>query len=141
MVLGDLTSWSLTHFEPVRCWSAAEELTPTEVQEGRGLIGRTGRMSGSDYPENQMDTVTLRGGQSQGTRRCALDRSRPDGDFPHRGLGSSIRRFHPGSATCAPLKSGSRESSLASEPPDTLAQRISAPPGGIDVDALERNLG
>jgi hypothetical protein len=53
MVLGDLTTWSLTHFEPVRCWSAAEELTPTEVQEGQGLIGRTGRMFGSDYGENQ----------------------------------------------------------------------------------------
>lgn len=49
MVLGDLTTWSLTHFEPVRCWSAAEELTPTETQEGHGLVGRTGRMSGSDY--------------------------------------------------------------------------------------------
>jgi hypothetical protein len=33
MVLGDLTTWSLT---------------PTEVQEGHGLVGRTGRMSGSD---------------------------------------------------------------------------------------------
>jgi hypothetical protein len=53
MVLGDLTTWSLTHFEPVRCWSAAEELTPTEVQEGHGLVGRTGRMSGSDYGEHQ----------------------------------------------------------------------------------------
>jgi hypothetical protein len=53
MVLGDLTTWSLTHFEPVRCWSAAEELTPTEVQEGQGLIGRTARMCGSDYGEDQ----------------------------------------------------------------------------------------
>jgi len=53
MVLGDLTTWSLTHFEPVRCWSAAEELTPTEMQEGQGLIGRTGRMSGSDCSNHQ----------------------------------------------------------------------------------------
>jgi hypothetical protein len=53
VVLGDLTTWSLTHFEPVRCWSAAEELTATEVQEGHGLVGRTGRMSGSDYGERR----------------------------------------------------------------------------------------
>ena len=53
MVLGDVTTWSLTHFEPVRCWSAAEELTATETQEGHGLVGRTGRMSGSDYGEHQ----------------------------------------------------------------------------------------
>lgn len=50
-VLSDLTTWSLTHFEPVRCWSAAEELTATEIQEGHGLVGRTGRMSGSAYGE------------------------------------------------------------------------------------------
>ncbi len=52
-VLGDLTTWSLTHFEPVRCWSAAEELTATEIKEGHGLVGRTGRMSGSDYGEDR----------------------------------------------------------------------------------------
>ena len=53
LILGDLTTWSLTHFEPVRCWSAAEELTPIEIQEGHGLVGRTGRMSGSSYGDNQ----------------------------------------------------------------------------------------
>ena len=53
MVLGDLTTWSLTHFEPVRCWSAAEELTPAEIQEGIDIVGRTGRMSGSDYREHR----------------------------------------------------------------------------------------
>ena len=52
-VLGDLTTWSLTHFEPVRSWSAAEELTALETQEGRGLVGRTGRMSGSAYDEHR----------------------------------------------------------------------------------------
>jgi hypothetical protein len=52
-VLADLTTWSLTHFEPVRCWSAAEELTPTEMQVGQGLIGRTGRMLGSDCSNPQ----------------------------------------------------------------------------------------
>jgi hypothetical protein len=52
-VLDDLTTWSLTHFEPVRCWSAAEELTATEIQEGHGLVGRTGRMSGSAHGKHR----------------------------------------------------------------------------------------
>jgi TniQ protein len=29
-VLQDVTTWALTHFEPVRCWSVAEDFTPTE---------------------------------------------------------------------------------------------------------------
>jgi hypothetical protein len=49
MVLEDVTTWSLTHFEPVRSWSIAEDFTPTEEQEGYGLIGRGQRMLSSDY--------------------------------------------------------------------------------------------
>jgi hypothetical protein len=33
-ILDDATGWALTHFEPVRAWSAAEDLTPTERSEG-----------------------------------------------------------------------------------------------------------
>jgi hypothetical protein len=38
MILTDVTTWSLTHFEPVRSWSVAEDLTATEEQDGYGLI-------------------------------------------------------------------------------------------------------
>jgi hypothetical protein len=34
LILGDLTTWALTHFESVRSWSVAEEMTATEQQEG-----------------------------------------------------------------------------------------------------------
>jgi TniQ len=46
-VLDDVTTWSLTHFEPVSAWSAAEELTAVEEQEGYGLVGRLRRQCGS----------------------------------------------------------------------------------------------
>jgi hypothetical protein len=53
MILRDLTTWALTHFEPVRSWSIAEGLTTSEEQEGYGLIGRSTRMSASDYRDNR----------------------------------------------------------------------------------------
>jgi hypothetical protein len=52
-VLADITTWALTHFEPVRAWSVAEDLTASEEQEGYGLIGRLRRMSAADYPTGQ----------------------------------------------------------------------------------------
>jgi hypothetical protein len=57
--LPSLTTWSLTHFESVRSWSAAGDLTMAEEQEGYGLIGRIRRMSASEYGEQSM-TRTLR---------------------------------------------------------------------------------
>jgi hypothetical protein len=59
MILDDVTTWALTHFESVRSWSVAEDFTPTEEQEGYGLIGRGQRMSASDYPPKQL-TRSLR---------------------------------------------------------------------------------
>jgi hypothetical protein len=59
LILGDLTTWALTHFESVRSWSVAEEMTATEEQEGYGLIGRGQRMSIADYAEDRM-TRSLR---------------------------------------------------------------------------------
>jgi hypothetical protein len=53
-ILEDVTTWTLTHFEPVRSWSVAEDFTPTEEQEGYGLIGRGHRMSASDYPPKRL---------------------------------------------------------------------------------------
>jgi hypothetical protein len=44
-IVTDLTTWSLTHFEPGRAWSLAEDLSAAEEQEGYGLIGRRRRMS------------------------------------------------------------------------------------------------
>jgi hypothetical protein len=49
-IVTDLTTWSLTHFEPVRAWSLAEDISAAEEQEGYGLIGRRRRMSTADYP-------------------------------------------------------------------------------------------
>jgi len=49
-IVTDLTTWSLTHFEPVRAWSLAEDLSGAEEQEGYGLIGRRRRLSTADYP-------------------------------------------------------------------------------------------
>lgn len=54
MILQDVTTWALTHFEPLPSWSVAEDFTPTEEQEGYGLIGRGHRMSPSDYRPSQM---------------------------------------------------------------------------------------
>lgn len=52
-VLRDVTTWSLTHFQPAHSWSTAEDLTPVEEQEGYGLLGRMRRMIASDYPAHR----------------------------------------------------------------------------------------
>jgi hypothetical protein len=49
LVVSDVTTWSLMHFESVRAWSVAEDLSPTEEQEGYGIIGRRRRMLASEY--------------------------------------------------------------------------------------------
>ena len=71
MILNDLTTWALTHFEAVRSWSVAEDLTPAEEQEGYGLIGRLRRMSASEYPEQRM-TRSLRDVAAPKVRGAAL---------------------------------------------------------------------
>lgn len=48
-VLEDVTMWSLTHFEAVRSWSLAEDLTPIEIADGLKLVGRNRRMATADY--------------------------------------------------------------------------------------------
>jgi hypothetical protein len=53
LVLRDVTTWSLTHFEPLRTWSPAEDLTTVEEQEGYGLVGRIRRLMPSDYTEKR----------------------------------------------------------------------------------------
>jgi hypothetical protein len=70
-ILEDVTTWSLTHFEPVRSWSVAEDFTPTEEQEGYGLIGRGHRMSASDYPPKRL-TRSLRTITNPKVRGAAL---------------------------------------------------------------------
>ena len=70
-ILTDVTTWSLTHFEPVRSWSVAEDLTPTEEQEGYGLIGRVRRMSASEYGGSRI-TRTLRDVSNPKVRAAAL---------------------------------------------------------------------
>jgi hypothetical protein len=71
MILRDLTTWALSHFEPVRSWSVAEDLTPTEEQEGYGLIGRGQRMSASDYRDDRL-TRSLRDVDNPKVRGAAL---------------------------------------------------------------------
>jgi hypothetical protein len=71
MVLQDVTTWALTHFEPVRAWSVAEDFTPTEEQEGYGLIGRGQRMSASEYRPEQL-TRRLRAMTNPKVRGAAL---------------------------------------------------------------------
>jgi hypothetical protein len=71
VVLSDLTTWSLTHFAPVRCWSAAEELTASEIQEGHGLLGRTARISGT-ADGKQRSTRSLSDVASPKVRGAAL---------------------------------------------------------------------
>ncbi len=46
-VVDDVTTWSLTHFEPVSAWSDAEDLTAVEEREGYGIVGRLRRQCGS----------------------------------------------------------------------------------------------
>jgi hypothetical protein len=70
-ILEDVTTWALTHFEAVRCWSVAEDFTPTEEQEGYGLIGRGQRMSASDYRPEQL-TRSLRTITNPKVRGAAL---------------------------------------------------------------------
>jgi hypothetical protein len=140
MVLSDLTTWSLTHFEPVRCWSAAEELTPTEVQEGQGLIGRTGRMSGSDYGEHR---------STRSLCNVAIPKVR----------GAALWTAHALMATChtdasdrtsGPTPQERQHARLSHAAPASrrwLAQRQSHWPKEyrrahwIDVEAMERNYG
>lgn len=71
MILEDVTTWALTHFEPVRSWSVAEDFTPTEEQEGYGLIGRGQRMSASDYRADRL-TRSLRTITNPKVRGAAL---------------------------------------------------------------------
>jgi hypothetical protein len=46
-VVDDVTTWSLTRFEPVCAWSSAEYLTGVEEQESYGVVGRLRRQGGS----------------------------------------------------------------------------------------------
>ena len=71
MILDDVTTWALTHFESFRSWSVAEDFTPTEEQEGYGLIGRGQRMSASDYPSKRL-TRSLRTITTPKVRGAAL---------------------------------------------------------------------
>jgi hypothetical protein len=45
LVLRDVITWALTHFETVPAWTPAEDLTPVERMEGSRLIGRHRRLS------------------------------------------------------------------------------------------------
>ena len=71
LVVSDVTTWSLMHFESVRAWSVAEDFSPTEEQEGYGIIGRRRRMLASEY-DGQYSMRTLRCVTSPKVRGAAL---------------------------------------------------------------------
>ena len=58
-VLEDVTTWSLTHFETVRSWSLAEDLTPIEIADGFKLLGRNRRMTPADYAGDRTTVRSL----------------------------------------------------------------------------------
>jgi hypothetical protein len=71
LIISDVTTWSLMHFESVSAWSAAEEFSPTEEQEGYGIIDRSRRMLPSDYV-GENSTRTLRDITNPKIRGAAL---------------------------------------------------------------------
>ena len=91
IILEDVTTWALTHFESVRSWSVAEDFTPTEEQEGYGLIGRGQRISASDYRADRLTRSlrTIPNPKVRGGR--ALDSARTVGDVSHGRIGPLIR--------------------------------------------------
>jgi hypothetical protein len=90
MILQDVTTWALTYFEPVRSWSVAEDFTPTEEQEGYGLIERGQRMLASDYRDDR-SSRNLRDVVKPKVRGAALwtGPRRPYGDVPYCGIDGS----------------------------------------------------
>jgi hypothetical protein len=107
-VLDDVTTWSLTHFEPVSAWSGAEDLTAVEEQEGYGLVGRLRRQCGSEPKPNQSGQRTLREVTHPKVRGAALwvahallafchrDASdRPSGDTPQHRQAARLLRSAP----------------------------------------------
>jgi hypothetical protein len=70
-VVDDVTTWSLTHFEPVSAWSGAEDLTAVEEQEGYGIVGRVRRQCGSADQSSNGDR-SLRGVTHPKVRGAAL---------------------------------------------------------------------
>jgi hypothetical protein len=59
------------HFECVSAWSVAEDFSPTEEQEGYGIVGRGRRMLPSGYV-GQKSTRTLRDITNPKIRGAAL---------------------------------------------------------------------
>jgi hypothetical protein len=92
LVVSDVTTWSLSHFEPVRAWSVAEDLTPVEEQEGYGIVGRIRRQSASDYTDDQSlrslrDVVNPKvRGSALWVAHALLSASHEDASDPHAGL-------------------------------------------------------
>ena len=143
MILTDLTTWSLTHFEPVRSWCAAEDLTPAEEQEGYGLIGRIRRMSASEYGEQRMTRILQEVAHPK-VRAAALWAAHAfmatcDSGSPSR-LALPIR---PGSSSVAGTATGVMAAFI---PPRTVDRRTRihvnrSPQGKLDIiaDGLDRD--
>jgi hypothetical protein len=70
-VIDDVTTWSLTHFEPVFAWSGAEDLTVVEEQEGYGIVGR-GRREGRPADHSPNGNRSLREVTQPRVRGAAL---------------------------------------------------------------------
>jgi len=70
-VLADVTTWALTHFEPVLAWSAAEDLTDIEHYAGNMLLGRFHRGLPGEYPAGR-STRAMNEVPDPSIRRSAL---------------------------------------------------------------------
>jgi len=83
-VVDDVTTWSLTHFEPVCAWSNAEDLSPVEEQEGYGIVGRLRRQCGPGEPSHE--DRSLRAVTNPKVRGAALWVAHAGGQRPKAGI-------------------------------------------------------
>jgi hypothetical protein len=69
-VLADVTTWSLTHFGPVKSWCAAEDLSDLERHSPAALLGR--HLRGRTEHSNRPSTHDLKQIADPAVRRSAL---------------------------------------------------------------------
>lgn len=125
-VLADITTWALTHFEPVRAWSVAEDLTASEEQEGYGLHRSAATNVGCWLPHRAMPAHYERYRASQDPGQRSLGGALSHVREPHR-----CSRTRPWNASTGQAKRSNTlllpgRPPLAQEPSRTLAIRLPA---------------
>ena len=124
-VVDDVSTWSLSHFEPVCAWSHAEDLTAVEEQEGYGIVGRlaTRRINRG---WSKRGTILTRGHPSQGARCSAMGCSRSLGLLPYGRIRSVNRLYSTRSPGRASAPVSTRRPGMARHPARTLASSLPA---------------